>query len=371
MKYSLGKVKKETTRGMRSLFSYFTKKTVQTSTSDKALKIKLKRRRKRKQDEKNKTHKLALEEKRKKQKLALVEKLNKKQSQEAKAKKGKTRGMRSLFSFFAKKTVQPSTKQAKAAMTELTTAKYVEPSSVEHALASQTTSIKNLLGKATSMHTTRETRASPAKQTRPIKRQRIDDDVEIVQVQAAPKKIRRNKFFQFQEDRRPAFFGVGKLPSFASCRISARRPLEKDYQVFNYDTDSDEECDCVNGESLSGCDDELEDADPKENEFVHDGWLCGDNQVDWVQEGDEEESDFNSRGEDKADETLGERAEVNGKNKRIPAAGVNVVVADTGRTPDLQNPIIATPQNNTGSSLASWISDHLNFESEKPPVRFL
>ena len=326
MKYSLNKANHKTTPGMRSLFTYFTKKTVQTSTTENALKIKQKRMRKRKQDEKNKMCKLALEEKRGEKKLAQGEKLKKKQSQEAKAKKEKTRGMRSLFSFFTKKTVQSSTKKAKDAMTKSTTAKYVEPSSVEHALASQTTSIKNLLGEA--MHTTRETCASPAKQTRPSKRQRIDDDVEIVQVQAAPKKIRRNKFFQFEEDRRPAFFGVGKVPSFASCRISARRPLEKDYQVFNYDIDSTEECDCVNGENVSGCDDEPEDADPKENEFVHDGWLCGDNQVDWVQEGDDEESDFDSQDEDKADEILGERDEVDGtifKPKQKPQTALHKV----------------------------------------------
>ena len=64
------------------------------------------------------------------------------------------------------------------------------------------------------------------------------------------------------------------------------------------DIDSDDEWECANGESLSGSDDEPEDADPKEDEFRYDGWLCGDNQIDWIQEGDAEEDEFSSREDD-------------------------------------------------------------------------
>ena len=258
-------------------------------------------------EEKNKKRKLAAEEKENKKKLLQEEKLKKKQEQEAKARKEKTKGMRSLFSFFAKKAVRASPEKAKKAETASSVAKYVEPSLVENAVAgSQTTSVENLLGKV--KVTKREIPAAQPTQMPPSKRQRTEDDVEIVKVQAAPKKIKHSKFFQFEEDRRPPFFGLRKLPSLASTRVSGRRPLEKDYNLFNYDIDSDDEWECANGESLSGSeDDEPEEGDPKENEFRYDGWLCGDNQIDWIQEGDEEESDFNSQDEaDADDETMNE-----------------------------------------------------------------
>ena len=151
--------------------------------------------------------------------------------------------------------------------------------------------VENLLGKV--KETAHEIRLS---QPTRFKRQRVDDDVEIVKVQAARKRIKHNKFFQFEEDRRPRFFGVQKLP-FTSSRVSGRRPFEKDYSVFNSDMKSDDECECAIGESLSGSEHEPEDGEPKRNEYRYDGWLCGDERIEWIEEDDEEQSDFGRQDE--------------------------------------------------------------------------
>ena len=234
-------------------------------------------------------------------------KFKKKREHKAKAEKNQ---MHSLFFYFPKKSIRASTENSQPGNVS-STAKYVQPSLVEDAVTgSQTMSVENLLAKV--KETAHKTRLSQPAQRRRFKHQRADGDVEIVKTQTVRKRIKHNKFFQFEEDRRPPFFGVETLPAFTSSRVSGRRPFEQDSIVFDYDQQSDDKS--AIGESLSDSEHEPEDAEPKENEYRYDGWLCGDKRIQWIQEDDEEESGFGRQDETDGDGMMDEeQSEIEGK----------------------------------------------------------
>ncbi|XP_023219494.1 chromatin assembly factor 1 subunit A-like [Centruroides sculpturatus] len=106
----------------------------------------------------------------------------------------------------------------------------------------------------------------------------IDDDVIVIDSKECEmKKKLKPKLLQFCENVRPPYWGTWRKKSI---KISARKPLQKDSNCFDYDIDSDEEWEEGGpGESLSGTEDEKESEDDYEVDndfFVPHGYLSED-----------------------------------------------------------------------------------------------
>ncbi|XP_022906404.1 chromatin assembly factor 1 subunit A isoform X3 [Onthophagus taurus] len=94
------------------------------------------------------------------------------------------------------------------------------------------------------------------------------DDVVVIgeTVEEEKQKIKkiRAKYFLFNENQRPAYYGTFRK---SSKSIRPKKPFNKDEQLFDYEVDSDEEWEEEpEGESLKGTDDEDEEKESEGNE---------------------------------------------------------------------------------------------------------
>ena len=80
------------------------------------------------------------------------------------------------------------------------------------------------------------------------------------------------KYFRFAEDKRPAFYGTY---SKTSTKISARNPLGKDQELFDYEVDSDDEWESEgSGEDID--EEDLSDGDVQDDENIFDDFCVPD-----------------------------------------------------------------------------------------------